>query len=230
VLLASILQSILALLLRQITGLQSFQEIQSFPGLLLAALTTGVTLIAVGYFRFVRPGVVPLTWFGFSRNRAARYLGNRVWLAHLLTGIGGWMLVLLVTIVVQVVLSPIGVQQTQLLGFTWVSELSPLQFLAVVLVGAVLAAVGEEFYFRGILFRGYLEAKGPVIAYLVPSLVFGSLHMNAQAFLPLMALGLVLAWLYRATGSLVPGMIAHGINNTLAFVAVYFKLNGPGGT
>ena len=34
-------------------------------------------------------------------------------------------------------------------------------------------------------------------------------------------LGLVLAWLYHRSGSLVPGMVAHGFNNGLAFGLLY---------
>ena len=49
--------------------------------------------------------------------------------------------------------------------------------------------------------------------------IFG---LNPLSFLPIFAVGLFLAYLYRHTGSILPGMLAHAFNNAVAFSFLYF--------
>jgi membrane protease YdiL (CAAX protease family) len=143
-------------------------------------------------------------------------------LAHLLTGIGGGILILMLSGILQALLSALGVRQTQLGDFTWIRNLSPGGFGLVLAAGALVAPFTEELFLRGIIFRGYLLAKGPVVAYGMSSALFAVLHLNLPAFLPLFVIGLVLAWLYQRTGSLVPCIVAHGVNNGMAFLVLRF--------
>ena len=52
-------------------------------------------------------------------------------------------------------------------------------------------------------------------------------HLEPVALLPIVLLGVVLAYTYDYTGSLVPGMIAHGVNN-LAALFVFYQSPAPG--
>ena len=45
---------------------------------------------------------------------------------------------------------------------------------------------------------------------------------------PILLTGLLLARLYRATGTLVPGIIAHAANNATAFAILFFALPSAG--
>jgi membrane protease YdiL (CAAX protease family) len=207
------------LLVLKVTGQQS---VHSVPVFVASALSVSLVLLVTAYLRFVRPGVVSMADFGLGRNRLADRLGGQVWLAHLVTGFGGGLLVLATSGGVQVAMSRLGVEQTQLLDFTWVRELAMVDFAMIWLVGAVLGPFSEEVFFRGIVFRGYLQAKGPRTAYLASAVVFALLHLNLQAFPPILVLGLVLAWLYRSTQSLLPCMVAHGFNNGVAFLVLRF--------
>jgi membrane protease YdiL (CAAX protease family) len=209
-------------------ALSGERGLRTLPGFLTAALSVSVVLLAVGYFRFLRPGVVSVASFGFGRNRLREQCYGQTWLAHLVTGLGGGLLVLLLSGTVQAVLRGLGVQQTQLLDFTWIRDLPLVSFLAIVLAGAVLAPLAEEVFFRGLIFQGYLRAQGLTTAYLASSAVFALLHLNLPAFPPIFVLGLTLAWLYRATGSLLPCVLAHGLNNGVAFVVLYFGPPGLG--
>jgi membrane protease YdiL (CAAX protease family) len=94
----------------------------------------------------------------------------------------------------------------------------PLAAVPVVLVIAVLAPIAEEIFFRGMLFGGLRRRLSTVPAAAISALVFGALHATTgiSAVPPLIIFGFVLALLYEKTGSLVPGMIAHMINNSLA--------------
>lgn len=90
---------------------------------------------------------------------------------------------------------------------------SPLTLVVMLALATVIAPVTEEMIFRGGLFR-YLRTRVPrAWALLVPALLFGALHGNLAAFLPLVGLGIVFALAYERTGSLLVPIIAHGLFN-----------------
>lgn len=62
----------------------------------------------------------------------------------------------------------------------------------------------------------------PWLAIAFSALLFGVVHMNwAQGFHGFI-MGLLLGWLYYRTGSMMPGIIVHWVNNTVAYLM--FKL------
>jgi membrane protease YdiL (CAAX protease family) len=71
------------------------------------------------------------------------------------------------------------------------SALGAVMFL---LVAVVMAPVFEEIVFRGFLFRGFANSWGWVWGALASAAIFGAAHMQLDVFLPLAALGFVLAW------------------------------------
>jgi membrane protease YdiL (CAAX protease family) len=89
----------------------------------------------------------------------------------------------------------------------------------VVLV-CVVVPIGEEIFFRGFLY-GALRARLRLpLAVGLSALVFAIVHLPAIfTFLPILALGVLLALLYERTGTLLPGIIVHSINNGIAMLA-----------
>lgn len=85
-----------------------------------------------------------------------------------------------------------------------------------VLVVAVAPLV-EEFFFRGFLFTALKNGIGVWPAALVSGALFGAIHFKPVFFVPLFALGVILALLYHRTGSLWPCIAFHAANNALAF-------------
>jgi membrane protease YdiL (CAAX protease family) len=87
--------------------------------------------------------------------------------------------------------------------------------VAAVVIGAPLA---EELMFRGL---GYslLERFGPAFAIGGSAVAWGLAHGLIEAFPVIVALGIGLGFLRRKTGSIVPGMVLHGIFNALAVLA-----------
>jgi uncharacterized protein len=84
----------------------------------------------------------------------------------------------------------------------------------------VVAPMCEEFLFRGYIFTALRNWAGTLPAALITGLVFGGVHYGSAPTLdlvPLAALGFGLCLLYRYSGSLYPCMIAHSLNNCLAF-------------
>ena len=91
--------------------------------------------------------------------------------------------------------------------------------IAVGLLVCVAAPITEELFFRGFLFAALWRRFGWIAGAVISGLVFGFIHAGGTAvhFLPLLAmLGFLFAALYRITGSLLPSIGLHCLNNALA--------------
>jgi len=95
-----------------------------------------------------------------------------------------------------------------------------------VLVGIVVP-IGEEIFFRGLAFGALRRVMNRHLAVLLSALFFAAAHLEPVALVPIVLLGVVLAYTYDYTGSLAPGMIAHGVNN-LAALFVFYQSPTPG--
>lgn len=97
-------------------------------------------------------------------------------------------------------------------------------FLAVFVVGAILAPVVEEVVFRGFLFGGLRTHMEPRYAILLSAALFGALHFQPLAFPVLLLLGALLAALYQRTGSLWMPILMHFCINAIGLIAQYIAL------
>jgi membrane protease YdiL (CAAX protease family) len=87
----------------------------------------------------------------------------------------------------------------------------------------VVAPICEEFLFRGFIFTALRGRCGTWLAAAIAGLLFGAVHAGSAPALdlvPLAALGFGLCLLYRYSGSLYPCIVAHSLNNSLAFAAL----------
>ena len=84
---------------------------------------------------------------------------------------------------------------------------------------AIMAPLVEELLFRGAI-QGYLHRKGmkPLHAIFIASAIFGIIHMNPIQIPFAFAIGMIFGWLYYRTGSLVPGIVGHFLNNSIACI------------
>ncbi len=80
---------------------------------------------------------------------------------------------------------------------------------------AGIGPVIEEIFFRGYTYGALRQKFGVRNGMVLTSLIFAAFHMNLAAFIPIFFLGMFLCYLYEATGSLVPSMIAHMLHNLL---------------
>ena len=96
-----------------------------------------------------------------------------------------------------------------------------LLFIAV----AVIAPLGEELLFRGFL-QQILEKhwRDVTRAILVTSLFFAMIHMNPYWFIQIYILGILLGFLAWKTNSVIPPLILHSINNTMAMVFSFTEI------
>jgi membrane protease YdiL (CAAX protease family) len=93
----------------------------------------------------------------------------------------------------------------------------PVQILLI----AIAAPIIEEICFRGMLFGGLREGLPKYASALIAGALFGLLHFTGGITVvpPLIAFGFVLCLLYEKTGSIVPGMLLHALNNSVALLA-----------
>ena len=96
---------------------------------------------------------------------------------------------------------------------------STLALVAVAVLVCVMAPIAEELFFRGFCFTALRRWIGLVPGALLTGLIFGGIHAGSAdaVFLPPLAfLGMALCVLYYRTGSLLPCMVLHAFNNSLA--------------
>lgn len=85
----------------------------------------------------------------------------------------------------------------------------------------LLAPIAEEMVFRGAVLRlllNMLDRQWHWIPIALSAAVFGLVHMNWAQGTHAFVIGLALGWMYYRTGSIVPGILLHWLNNTVAYV------------
>jgi membrane protease YdiL (CAAX protease family) len=85
----------------------------------------------------------------------------------------------------------------------------------------VVVPVGEEIFFRGFVYGGLRARWGAPLALLISSAFFAAVHLQIVHALPIFVLGIVFGLIYHRTGSLLPAMAAHGLNNLIAVVSLW---------
>lgn len=182
-------------------------------GLVYSVIILDGVLLAVLYVRIVHPCVLSWAQMGLTTGQ----FGERV-----LQGVGVGVVVIVGAALVEAALQAIGIHQTQEQMFAGVRSASLPQFIGVLLATAVLAPFTEETFFRGYIFTAARRTYGVAPAFFLSALLFALAHLNLQAFLPIFLIGLAFCYVYWKTGSLVPSMVAHAMNNALALIALYF--------
>ncbi len=94
---------------------------------------------------------------------------------------------------------------------------SPAGYLAI----GILAPLAEEIVFRGAILRTLLklfDCRLHWVPIILSAFIFGGMHLNLAQFVHAFAIGMVLGWMYYRTDSIVPGVVLHWVNNTVAYV------------
>lgn len=111
----------------------------------------------------------------------------------------------------------------------WAGQAGWWGWLEVLFVASVVAPIVEETMFRGVLYRHLRTASGgwrPALSVLfsavVVSFLFAVIHPQGFLAVPaLMALALAFTLMREWRGTLLPSMIAHGINNGVATLLLF---------
>lgn len=104
----------------------------------------------------------------------------------------------------------------------------PLVVMLVIvgLAVTITAPLAEELFFRGLVYRALSEVWSPALAIFVSGFLFGAFHLNIAVLIPFTILGMLLAWGFRASGSIWVPIAAHFTINSVSFtVTVIGVLN-----
>jgi len=95
---------------------------------------------------------------------------------------------------------------------------SPVAFVALTLVVVIGPGIGEELFFRGFVLRSFRADWPGWAAVLGSSVLFGLMHFNLLHSTGAGVIGLYLGYMALRTGSVWPGVVAHGLNNLITSV------------
>lgn len=90
--------------------------------------------------------------------------------------------------------------------------------LGYVVIG-LLAPLVEELVFRGAVLRSLLRGHhNHWVAIAISALLFALTHLNPAQMPHAFLIGMLLGWMYYRTGSIIPGVVYHWVNNSVAYV------------
>lgn len=175
----------------------------------------------------------PLAEIGFKAPTPGRLI---------MLGVGMAVVMFAGSIALSIGFQKLGIEQNQAEQFKRQFSLTPGDTFGQLLFlvgGGLLAPIGEETLFRGYVFNAirltFMSKRwGIVLAYLASSLLFASIHIfgvtqGAVALIvPIFFIALVLAWGIHRTGSLLPGIVAHALFNSVQLVMLIYCINNAG--
>lgn len=194
-----------------ITGVRNGDIVASFQLSLLDAVG-GLALIAI----ILRKYRAPWTKLGLRRFNLPRAVFWLV-LMFVIFIAATW----LSFIIVKMLWPAFNAGQAQVNEFTQASTPSAknLSFFALVVIPPII----EEILFRGFMFPAFAGRFGILLGAVFSSLLFGLAHLQANVGVYTVVLGLLLCVMYKKTGSIIPGMALHMLNNYIAFAALMNK-------
>ena len=106
--------------------------------------------------------------------------------------------------------------QRQLRSIALGDGLSPVAVVTLVL----LAPLGEELLYRGLLYRGLRNRLAVLPAVVGSAVIFGLVHLEPLAIVVTGLLGAQLAWLFERRRHLLAPLTAHAVFNALGVLAL----------
>jgi len=198
-----------------ILGLAFFLNL--FPGTFLQLLNFRWGLLLTQTLFVAGPALVALRWFYLDRRAIIPLCWPRA------------------TVLAATILTTVGLNFLLTVGGTWQERVAPtpdrlraffealfqyhgpVDFMLLLLLLGGVPAICEEILFRGFLQAGFVQIfesapKGIVLT----ALTFAVFHVDPWRFPGILILGLFLGYLAQRTGSLIPPILAHALNNVLS--------------
>jgi membrane protease YdiL (CAAX protease family) len=210
-----------------IAGIWAWQRFGEWPANL---NTSDVNTWVVALIVLIQnAALVGYVWW---RGRRDIVIGWRIDRLAVVYTLGGVPLLFAVNIIIGAMFALLDLRQNQAASY-------PLQpgdvtgQLLFALAAAVIAPLGEEIVFRGYWLQRLQGWWGSVIAIIVSSLLFAVAHSWSATegagvlVIQTLVMGVILAWLRLASGSIWPAVFAHAANNALAISVLMICLNNP---
>jgi len=105
------------------------------------------------------------------------------------------------------------------------SETNIYKLLLNIIIIAIIPAIGEELFFRGIL-QHYLNEtfNNAHVAIFSTALIFSFVHFEFFTFLPRFFLGLILGYIFYWNKNILLPILAHFTNNFIGIMIYYFGI------
>ncbi|RHW43616.1 CPBP family intramembrane metalloprotease [Neobacillus notoginsengisoli] len=88
---------------------------------------------------------------------------------------------------------------------------------------AIISPLYEEIFYRGFLYKWFRMKWGVSTGLIISSIIFTIVHIPTYNTLPVNFIsGIIFAWTYEKTGSVLPAMIIHGTFNGIAVILAAF--------
>ncbi|MDO9634955.1 MAG: CPBP family intramembrane metalloprotease [Paludibacter sp.] len=100
------------------------------------------------------------------------------------------------------------------------------ELLVNVVLIAVVPAIGEELFFRGVIQKLLQERLKSHAAVWITAFIFSTIHFQFFGFIPRLLLGALMGYLLVWTNNLWMPILAHFTNNAMAVVFFYLKSMG----
>jgi uncharacterized protein len=159
------------------------------------------------------PVVLGITLGGMLFNGLLIYMNAQLDLPASMSGLESWM-------------KEMEAQLMELTKFLTDFQTIP-ELLAGIMVIGILAGIGEELFFRGLVqpkIQYYLKSSHWGIW--VTAIIFSAIHVQFYGFLPRVFLGALFGYMYHYSGSLWYPILAHIINNSVTVLLVYLSNQG----
>ena len=176
-------------------------------GAAVLVLSTQVALLLVSWLLVVRPGALAGLPSLPGRDPSGAVASGLGW------GLVAWVGATAVAGAVVAALQAIGIEPEPQVAGQAIATLDPW---LVVLAVVIMAPVAEEVFFRGIVFNALLREGGRRWAYLGSAALFGLIHLELVAIVPLFLLGFALAWIYERTSNLLAPIAMHATVNGIS--------------
>ncbi|WBL42208.1 CPBP family intramembrane metalloprotease [Algoriphagus halophytocola] len=101
------------------------------------------------------------------------------------------------------------------------------ELLTGILVIGILAGIGEEMFFRGLIQpKMHLYTGNAHVGIWLTAFIFSAIHVQFYGFFPRMLLGGIFGYLYYYSGSLTYPILGHIFNNTFTLLLIYASNEG----
>ncbi len=101
---------------------------------------------------------------------------------------------------------------------------TPLDYIIALFIIALMPAIVEELFFRGAMQNIFMRwFKNPLLVIFITAFIFSAIHFSWYGFIPRLALGMILGYIFYYTGNLWYSIIAHFFNNALMVSILYWQ-------
>ncbi|WP_057939624.1 CPBP family intramembrane glutamic endopeptidase [Algoriphagus resistens] len=157
--------------------------------------------------------VLLITLGGMLFNGLLVYLNSQLVLPESMSGVESWM-------------KEMEQQLLELTKFLTDFQTIPELLMGLLVIG-VLAGIGEEMFFRGLIQpKMHLYTGNGHAGVWITAFIFSAIHVQFYGFLPRLFLGGMFGYLYLYSGSMTYPILAHIVNNAFTVLMVYASNQG----